>query len=308
MFDFFNKKTKIYITCTITITLVIGFLTIFFSYSLLQVKEYLIRAENTSKQNSKYIELCMTHYENNLSFFIENKSDTFKSINHIDLYDLFKEYTINNNNISNVFYYNDSSLFNYNTLSYEVESYISTIRGNKNYPLSPQWSLLNNCLLYSYPIIIDDNFYGCFVISILPDTLISYSKNPNNSVAVLQSPNGNKTLIGDARFFNPTTLPSFSASEYSHTGFLRHINNFPIPEKGISIINIIPLSKSYKSIAILGVCLTFILIISILLAYYFISKYNSSLIKRLEHLSSDISKIPHDLSKGEMQSETLEQY
>ena len=116
MFDFFNKKTKIYITCTITITLVIGFLTIFFSYSLLQVKEYLIRAENTSKQNSKYIELCMTHYENNLSFFIENKSDTFKSINHIDLYDLFKEYTINNNNISNVFYYNDSSLFNFSKI------------------------------------------------------------------------------------------------------------------------------------------------------------------------------------------------
>ena len=67
MFDFFNKKTKKNITCTIIITLVIEFLTIFISYSLLQVKEYLIRAENTSKQNSKYIELCMTHHENNLS-------------------------------------------------------------------------------------------------------------------------------------------------------------------------------------------------------------------------------------------------
>lgn len=308
MFDFFDKKTKKNIMCTIIITLVIGFLTIFFSYSSLQVKEYLIRAENSSKQNSKYIELCMTHYENNLSFFIENKSDKFMNIDSSDLYDLFKEYTISNNNISNVFYYNDASLINYNALSDDVANYISNIRKNKNYPHSPQWDLLNNCLLYSYPIVIEDKFYGCFVISIPPAMLISYTKNQNNMVTVLQSPNGNKTFLGDTRFFNPDELPDFSSSKYFKAGMFSKINTFSIPEKNISIISIIPLYKSYKSIAILGVCLTLILIISILLAYYCIGKYNKFLIKRLKHLSSNISKIPHDLSKGEIQSENPEQY
>lgn len=300
MFDFFNKKTKKNITCTIIITLAIEFIAIFFSYSLLQIKEYLIRVENTSKQNSKYIELCMTHYENNLSFFIENNTDKFMSINHTDLYDLFKEFTINNNNIANVFFYNDSSLFNYNTLSYQVENYISTIRQNKSQPVSPRWGLLNNCLLYSYPIVIDDQFYGCFAICIPPDTLIPYSKNQNNTVAILHSPNGTKTLIGDTKSLDIKNIPAFSESDYSKTTLFGHINNFPLPEKEISIVTITSLSQSYKRIVILGVCLIFIFIASVFGAYYCISRYNRFLIKRLEHLSSNISKIPYDLSKGEM--------
>jgi len=309
MFDFFNKKTKKNIICTIIVTLVIEFIAIFFSYSLLQFKEYLSKAENTSKQNSRYIELCMNHHENNLSSFIENNLDKFMSINHFDLYDLFKEFTISNNHISNVFFYSDSSLFSYNTLSYELNNYISTIRQNKNYPLTSQWVLLNKSLLYSYPIVVNSNFYGCFVICMPPNTLTLYNKNDyNNTITVLHSQEGTKTLIGDTEslIYDFEKIPDFTASEYSHTSIFTHINNFPLPEKEISIITITPLSQAFKRIVILGICLGFILLISILLAFYFINKYNEFLIARLEHLSADISEIPNNLSKEEMQHENFE--
>ena len=297
MFDFFDKKTKKNIMCTIIITLIFEFIAIFISYSSLQVKEYLVRAENTAKQNSRYIDLCMNHYENSISFLIKNHSDKFKNANQIELYYLFREFMISNTNISNIFFYNDELTASYDNLPSRLNGYIS----NRRQAVSG-WDLFNNCLLYSSPIQDDGKFYGNLVIYVSDNTLISYSQKTNfeansNIVTLLHSPNDIKPLT-DAD----------SQAEYSRTNLFTHINNTPLEEKGISVVNIIFISEAYKRIIILGTVLGVILIISAILAYYCINKYNTFLVTRLKQLSSAISGIPHNLSKEEIQHETFKQH
>lgn len=314
MFDFFDKKTKKTIMSTIIITLIFEFMAVFLSYSSLQVKEYLVRAENTSKQNSKYIDLCMSHYENSVSFLIKNHSDKFKTANQIELYNLFKEFMLSNTNTSNIFFYNDSLTVYYDTLPSPLNNYISENRQNKNTNAEAKWDLYGNQLLYSTPISSENKLYGHLVICVSDSALVTYSKTTNpkdisNIITLLRTQNEIKPLKGitESVGYDLRKLPVFSDTEYSRTNLSTCITNTPLNGKDISVMNIIFIAPAYKRTIVLGIALVFVLIISIFSARYFINKYNKFLVTRLERLSENISKIPHNLSKEEIHHENFKQ-
>jgi hypothetical protein len=293
MFEFLDMKIKKNITLTIVTILVIEFMAIFFSYSALQIKEYMTKAESTAGQNAKYIELCMNSYESGVSFFVKNNRESFMQIHPSELYNLSKEFIVGNKNVKNITFYNDSLNFSYNTFASIPDGYLSVLKqSHKNSPI-PQWSLYGQTLLYSYPIIFDNTFYGCFILSIPSDALMPYSENTDfryyNDISIVLRTQNN---LGYEKSTPENKSQSNKASVFSHT------STFPLHEKGITIENTVFLFDVYKSIAILGAILSAILSLSCFSVYYFIKKYNRFLMRKLENLSSDIEKFPLRLTKG----------
>lgn len=292
MFEFLDKKIKKNIALTIVTILIIEFMAIFFSYSALQMREYITKAESTASQNAKYIELCMNSYESSVSFFVKNNRDSFMQIHPAELYNLSKEFIIGNKNVKNINFYNDSINFSYDSFAGIPDEYIETLRKNYENSLDPHWSLFNQNLVYSYPIIFDNTFCGCFIVSIPSYSLMPYSEN-----AELQHNSDTSIILyeqNDPEYAKSNHDTNLKASE---SGIFSHKSTFPLYEKGITIENTVFLFDVYKNIAVLSIILSIILLLSCFSAYYFITKYNRFLVRKLENLSSDIEKFPHRLTK-----------
>lgn len=293
MFEFLDKKIKKNITLTIVTILVIEFLAIFFSYSALQIKEYITKAESTASQNAKYIELCMDSYESSVSLFVKNNRDSFVQIHTSALYNLSKEFIAGNKNVKNINFYNDSMIFSYDSFAGIPNEHIEALRQDNKNSLSPHWSLFDQNLLYSYPVIFDNTFYGCFIVSVSSHSLLPYSENAN-----IRYYGDTSIVFHSQNELTSAKLQSDTKNSSARSGFFSHTSTFPLYEKGITIENTVFLFDVYKNIAILGIILSIILFLSCFSAYYFIKKYNRFLVRKLEKLSSDIEKFPHRLTKG----------